>query len=250
MRLYLLVLIALSSSGCLELEQRIRLKKDMSGKVSLNFSADMEPVVYFMAFMQKAMLGGGEGVEVSDHDLKAARKLFLEKQKAGEGKPSKEKLVKTLPPGVTLKKFDVKESGTSMSAKAILAFDHLKKLSSINMSGDVVGGGEKSPLSDLVFEEDAHSFTLSTQYKNPMSGGGVPGLDGGPENMPGKMGAVMKKALNRLSFQMTIESPFTVLEHNATRQNGSSLTWRFDYKTFKKMSADGSGALVRVKYRK
>lgn len=245
---------AVAATGCLEIEQRITLKRNMSGTAKMDFKADMEPAVYMMAYMQKAMMGGGQDPNLTDADLKAARQMFLEQQKQSDKKPSRENIEQELPTGVKLLKFKGKENGTKIAVNALFGFDHIKRLSDVQISGDAMaaagGGGGKSPMSSILFEEDATSFTIRTAYENPMDASSAPGMEQGPENMPGKIGKVMKAAVDKLGFKMVIDSPFKVLEHNATSKRGNTLTWKFDYASFKKLSQSGRGADIRVKYAK
>ncbi|MEO1171591.1 MAG: hypothetical protein AAFX94_06010, partial [Myxococcota bacterium] len=85
-RILAVVAAASLATGCLELEQRITIKRNMSGTAKMNFKADMEPAVYMMAYMQKAMMSGkppaaGADLDLTDSELNAARQMFLEQQK-------------------------------------------------------------------------------------------------------------------------------------------------------------------------
>ncbi|MEO0812475.1 MAG: hypothetical protein AAFY60_06395, partial [Myxococcota bacterium] len=79
----------------------------------------------------------------------------------------------------------------------------------------------------------------------PMGGAG-----GSPEDMPGPMGDVMRKALNAMKFNIVIEAPFKVKEHNATSKRGNKLTWTIDYKRMKAAEKTGDLLDVRVVYLK
>ncbi|MEL6340683.1 MAG: hypothetical protein AAFQ65_12300 [Myxococcota bacterium] len=253
---------ALLMSGCFEVEQKITIKRNMSGTAAMDFKMDMEPMVYMMAFMRKAMAGGGENAEVTPADFKAAKKQFIDgqgedmKTKMGQ---SKKDLIESLPEGVKLERYKAKNGDLNVDVAALLSFDHVKKLSQIDMDtvspGPAAPGGAKAdsgPFGGLNFKEDARTFSFSTKFDNPAAAqGSMGGMgEGGPENLPGKTGQVIRKALDRASFKVSIDAPFKVLEHNATQVRGSTLIWKFDYKAMKALQESGKALEIMARFAK
>ncbi len=253
LRLLLAGALVTFSSACFEVNQTIKLKKNMSGTAAFDFKMDLEPMVYMMAFMEKAMSGGGENPTITEKDLAKARKEFLATQgdEFKDKMGSKEEVASKLPDGVKLKKYKAKTRGTKMSVNALFAFDKVTKLNDVAM-----GENEKeSPMSGLTIEETADTLTISTVLDNPTKNGaggmgGLGGPGGSPEDMPGPMGDMMRNALNKMRFNIVIDAPFQVVEHNATSQRGNRLSWKIDYAAMKAAEESGQPMSVRVVYKK
>lgn len=252
LRLLMAGALVTTTGACFEVNQRIKLERNMSGTAAFDFKMDLEPMVYMMAFMEKAMTGGGENPTISKKDLARARKQFLATQKdeLEDKMGSKQEVASKLPPGVELKKYRTKTRGTKMSVDALLAFDNVTKLNDVQMGED----GKDSPISGLTVTETAETLTISTVLDNPTKAaeaGGMGAAPGGdPEDMPGPMGDVMRKALNKMKFNIVIDAPFEVVEHNATRQRGKQLTWTLDYQAMKAAEASGDPMSIKVVYKK
>lgn len=258
----LLIIVALATglTGCFDVEQKVSLKKDLSGTVAFDVHIDMESMVYMMAFMQKAMTGrpGGadpSAMDVSKAEFEAAKKAFLAKQKD----PGAEAAAKTkarreveagLPKGVKLASFDVKSKGLEADYLVRLAFDDVRKLKEVDigaMAGQAApgsgpaGAGQGSPFAGLEVNKGPGFVELSTKMDNIGAG------QRSPDDLPGNVGQVMKKALGKAEVRYVIETSLPVLEHNATKKRGKTLIWKFDYETMVQASKNGTPVEMRVK---
>ena len=60
----------------------------------------------------------------------------------------------------------------------------------------------------------------------------------------------MEDAFKGLRLAFRIDSPFEVVEHNATRKEGQALLWKYDLKTLSKMTPEQMSKGVRVRFKK
>ena len=122
-------------SACFDVEQAMKLQKDMSGEVGFSMTVNMEPMVLFMLKMQREM--SNQKGEPTAAEIEKAKKEFLAsgKTKTTTSTAQKEQMEKSLPAGVKLLSSSVKEDGLKITAKFNLAFDHVSKLADIQMQG-------------------------------------------------------------------------------------------------------------------
>src|SRR5215471_5676281 len=139
--------VAALLGGCFDVEQSVVLGRDLSGTASFRMTVDLEPMIVFMAGMQHAMTGK-EG-DPTPQEIEEARRSFLEKNKGEdpakrkhEMVEQKEKLARTLPPGVKLLGGDVDDQGTRIVARFQFGFDDVRKLAQIKLPDK---GGEGQP---------------------------------------------------------------------------------------------------------
>ena len=62
-------------TGCFDVEQAMTLQKDLSGKAAFSMTVNMEPMVLFMARMQREM--AGQTGEPTAAEIDKAKKDFL-----------------------------------------------------------------------------------------------------------------------------------------------------------------------------
>ena len=63
---------------------------------------------------------------------------------------------------------------------------------------------------------------------------------------------MVQDAFNKMRVSYRITAPHTIVSHNATRREGNTLIWDYDYAAFEKMEKEKKAdvAQVRVTYRK
>lgn len=243
-------------AGCFDVEQAMTLQKDLSGKAAFSMSVDMEPMMLFMLRMQREM--GGQTGEPTAAEIAKAREEFLASRKTETtGRPpSKEEIEKSLPPGVKLLDSSFKEDGLKIAANFVFGFDHISKLSQIQIAKKAgaegegqPGGGEAfdSPFSELQVKDEGGTLLLATRAMNPVAEqkAQAEGMDLSPE-----MKKMVEDSLKGLRVAYKIEAPFEVLEHNATRQEGRTLIWEYDIASLEKMSPEQAAQGVRVRFKK
>jgi hypothetical protein len=250
-------------TGCFDVEQSLVLQKDLSGKAGFTMTVDMEPMVFFMAQMQHSM-SGKEGTATKE-EIEAARKDFLEKKKTDGDKPNlvedKVKLEKDLPPGIQLLDASMKDDGLKMTVHLLFAFDNVTKLEKIELpdknggkggakDGEAAPGGGSAnpfdqPFSGLTVKDEGKTLLLTSKAVNPAA----EQKDKMPEMKPEEQQQI-DQMFKGLRIAWKIESPFDVVESNATRRDGHTLYWEYDFKTLSKMTPDQLAQGVRVRFKK
>ena len=257
------VLLALVSclvlTGCFDVEQSLKLNKDLSGTAGFRMTVNFEPMVLIMLNMQRQM-AGKEG-EPSPAEIDQAKKEFLASKKEKDAPPSPEaqkaELEKSLPPGVKLLDSGFKDEGFKILAHFTFGFDNLAKLQKIKLPSNKKGDGDQppqpgsknpfdTPFGDLQIAEQGNTLLLTTKPTNPMAEQ--------TEQMGGELTPEMKKqmedAFKGLRVAWKIETPFEVLESNATRHEGHTQIWEYDLTTFEKMTPQQRAEGIRLKLKR
>lgn len=251
------IIVALALAGCFDVSQTVTLNRDLSGKAAVDMTVDMEGMVRVMAEMKKQMTGGAG--PLTDEELEAAKKEFLEEQEAkAEGEDpeaQKAKIEEKLPEGVELVEFDIKKDGLKLVFHAVFSFDHISKLSQIQTEegeGKTIPTGPKNPVAkpfgNLKYVDEGETFLLTNEPPNPADREEPPA--GGPGDNP-EMKKQIEAAMAGTKVSFRIDSPFEVVEHNATRVEGTVLIWEYDYGTLAAASKDGGAAVgIRARFKK
>ena len=250
-----LALSASLTSACFDVEQAIKLKKDLSGEVGFSMTVDMEPMVLFMLKMQREM--SDKKGEPTAAEIEQAKKEFLAsgKMKSTTTEAKKETMEKGLPPGVKLLDASVKEDGLKINARFSFAFDHVSKLAQINLNdkakaGDA-GPGPKnpfdSPFPNLKIKDEGSTLLLTMEATNPAA---EQKEQSAQMNLsPADLKAI-EDAFKNLRVAVKIDAPFDVVEHNATKKQGQTLMWEYDLKTMNKMTPKQLEEGIKVRFKK
>ena len=223
-------------AGCFDVEQSVSLKRDLSGTAGFNMTVDLEPMIAFMASMQHSM--SGKPGDPTPAEIEAARRDFLAKQKTEPGKKQedlaaqKAQLAKSLPPGVELLSASVEDQGTKMTARFQFGFDDVRKLAQIKLpekgsQGKPGSNPYEDPFSQLKVIDEGPTVLVTLGSINPaarlqeQAGQGGMGKDGGNPEMAKAVEAAFKGA----RFAFRLDTPFEVVETNATRRDGRTLYW-------------------------
>lgn len=225
-------------AGCFDVEQSVSLHRDLSGTASFNMTVDLDPMIAFMAGMQRSM--AGKAGDPTPAEIEAARRDFLAKQKSEEpGKKQqdlaaqKAELAKSLPPGVQLLSAAVDDQGTKIVAHFQFGFDDVRKLAQIRLpekggKGQPGANPYEDPFSQLKVVDEGPTLLVTLGSVNPAARlqeqagqAGTAGKDGGNPEMTKMFEAAFKSA----RFAFRLESPFEVVETNATRRDGHTLYW-------------------------
>lgn len=238
LRLALPALI-LGLTGCFDVDQGITLQPDLSGQATLHVVIDMEGGVPMIARMQRQMMGG-QG-EPTAEDLEGARAQMIQQQEQGRRKQEAEfearrqKIVESLPAGVTLGDVSIVHSGLRSTMSVTFAFDHVSKLSQITMPKDEPkgGGGRRraapgaptmeKPFENLVVEETATTVKLSMRPTKVADA-----KDMAPAEAPPGIAEGIREAMAKATYDLTISSPLAVAETNATERADGGVVWRWD----------------------
>jgi len=255
-------ILALFASGCFEVEQSIELKRDLSGTANFKLGVDMEPMIAIMAKVQKEM--GGDKSPLTKAELDAARADFKKNEKRTSTSSTTEEARKEaeggLPPGVKLLDVAVQEKEFGVTTNMKFAFDKLSSLVGVKLASKKKEDGPPDPASKSVIDtpfqgleisETATTITIHTKPQNPAekvkaeTSEQAPKLDPETEKM-------MNDAFKNLRVAWKITAPFQVISSNATRKEGNTLIWEYDFQQFQKMAAakKTDDLEVRVTYKK
>jgi hypothetical protein len=253
------LLVALTGlTGCFDIAETIQLNADLSGTATVSMGVNMEGMILVGAQLKKQMQGG-EG-DLTEEEIAAARKEFLEENK-GESKfdqaefdAKKKALEESLPEGVTLKSINFNDSDPLLiKVEMTFAFDHVSKLAQIELPEDEAQQGPgpsnpiQKPFEGLVVEEEGD--TLVIRIEKPLNPASKPDegeaegeAEGPPAGAmpPGLEGAIEKVMEGGLRVAYRIESPFEVVESNATDVKEGALEWNYDMKALKKLEEEGA----------
>jgi|SRR5438045_4170858 len=258
-----LAAVAVFSLGCFEIEQSIDLKKDMSGTANLKIGIDMEPMVIIMAQVQKEM--SGKKGPLTKEEIAAAKADFKKNAKKSESKGAEDPRKEAeggLPPGVKLLDAKVTEKEFGVVTDMKFGFDKLSSLVGVKLGkkkeGEQGGGDPtKKSVLDSPFEgmevlETANTITIRTKPQNPAdkvkqeTSEQAPKLDPETEKM-------MNDAFKNTRIAWKITAPFEVVSSNATRKEGNTLIWEYDFEKLQKLAASKKGMddlSVKVVYKR
>lgn len=244
-------------TGCFEIEQSIKLEKDLSGTADFHLGVDMEPMVVVMAQFGREM-EGKKGPMSADELAKAKAdfKKSMTRKKSSDKPPTKEELAKELPEGVTVLDFKATEKDFGMATDIKFGFQKLTQLVGVKMpskkeSGDPTDKNViESPFEGLELIEKGDTITIRTKPTNPAEkvneqASEAPKLDPETEKM-------IRDAFGKMRVVYRLTAPFTVVKHNATRKEGNTLIWVYDLARFEEMSKKKNldDLTVMVTYRK
>jgi hypothetical protein len=249
------VLSTLLLAGCFEVEQSIDLKKDLSGTADFHLGVDLEPMIVVMAQFGREM--EGKKGPLTAEELAKAKAEFKKSAKKEEkkGEPSRDEIEKSLPEGVKLLSYGMKEREFGMDTNFKFGFDKLSQLVGVKLPSKGEGDPTKknvidSPFEGLEVSEKGDTLTIRTKPQNPTASvkeqaADAPKLDAATEKM-------VKDAFSKMRVAYRITAPFTIVSHNATRKEGNTLIWEYDMAAFEKMEKskklDDMG--VRVTYKR
>lgn len=241
------------TTACIDMEYGLALERDLSGTASLDLNIDLERMAYVSAKMQK-MFSGAEG-EPTEEEIEAARQRLLEEMEEEEDLTEeglREEIEGDLPEGVELLEVEADDEGLERRVLVRFAFDHVDRLREMNVASDDETGSEAEtggeagaePFGDLEVIDEGETLLVTNAPLNPMAEareqmqGGMPGMEG-----------MIAEAFEGLRVAFSIQAPFEVVEHNATRVDGRTLWWEFDFASLAQEGGEVPDHIM-VRYRK
>ena len=254
-------LFALFGTGCFEVEQSIELKRDLSGTANFKLGVDMEPMVMIMAKVQKEM--SGDKSPLTKAEIAAAKADFKKNEKkstTSEPEDPRKQAEGGLPPGVKLLdvKVDEKEFGVVTNMK--FAFDKISSLVGVKLGTKKEGAAPADPTKKSVLDtpfqgleisETAKTISIHTKPQNPADKVKAEASEQGPK-MDAETEKMMNDAFKNMRVAWKITAPFEVISSNATRREGNTLIWEYDFQKLQKLAAtpkalDDLGVMVTYK---
>ena len=256
----LAALLVVFATGCFEVEQSIELKRDLSGTANFKLGVDMEPMIMIMAKVQKEM--GGDKSPLTKAEIAAAKADFKKKEQKGTDTADdpRKQAEGGLPPGVKLLDVAVAEKEFGVTTTMKFAFDKLSSLVGVKLGKKQEEGGDPtkksimdSPFAGLEVSETAKTISIHTKPQNPADKVKAETSEQGPKLDP-ETEKMMNDAFKNLRVAWKITAPFEVASSNATRKEGNTLIWEYDFPTLQKLAAASPKALddlgVNVTYKK
>jgi len=257
----LAALLVLFGTGCFEVEQSIELKRDLSGTANFKLGVDMEPMVMIMAKVQKEM--SGDKSPLTKAEIAAAKADFKknEKKSTTETEDPRKQAEGGLPPGVKLLDVSVDEKEFGVTTNMKFAFDKLSSLVGVKLGTKKEGGApadptKKSildtPFQGLEISETAKTISIHTKPQNPAEKVKAEASEQAPKLDP-ETEKMMNDAFKNLRVAWKITAPFEVASSNATRKEGNTLIWEYDFEKLQKLAASPKALddlAVRVTYKK
>ena len=234
-RLLALAAAALLLGGCFDVEQSLSLQRDLSGTAGFRMTVDLEPMIALVAGMQHSM--AGKPGEPTAEEIDAARRDFLARKKAEDpGKKQqefaqqKEQLESGLPIGIKLLSATVDEQGTKLSTQLQFAFDDVAKLARIRLPEK--DGQEQAsanpyadPFTTLKVVDEGPTLLVTLGSVDAAARLREQAAAPGKENADPEMPKALEAALKSMRFAFRLDTPFEVVETNATRRDGNTLYW-------------------------
>jgi hypothetical protein len=244
-------------TGCFEIEQNINLKQDLSGTADFHLGIDMEPMVVIMAQFGREMEGKTGPMTAAELAKAKAdfKKSMTTKKSGGDEKLDRAAIEKELPEGVKLLDAAVKERDFGVATDLKFGFDKLSQLVGVKLPQKQGADPTEKNIIDTPFEgleviEKGNTITIRTKAQNPTESvkeqaADAPKLDAATEKM-------VKDAFGKMRVVYRVTAPFTVVSHNATRKEGNTLVWVYDFKRFEEMAKSGKvdDTAVKVTYRR
>jgi len=254
-------LFAFFATGCFEVEQSIELKKDLSGTADFKLGVDMEPMITIMAKVQKEM--SGDKSPLTAADIAAAKADFKknEKKSSTVTEDPRKEVEGGLPPGVKLLGVAVKEKEFGVTTNMRFAFDKLSSLVGVKLGAKKEGEAPADPTKKSVIDtpfqgleisETASTITIHTKPQNPADKVKAEAGEQGPP-MDAETEKMMNDAFKNLRVAWKITAPFEVVSSNATRKEGNTLIWEYDFAKLQKLAASKKALddlAVSVTYKK
>lgn len=232
-------------AACLDIDYGLAINRDLSGTAALDVEIDLERMAYVSAKMQR-MFGGQEG-EPTPEELAVARQELASQMEEDELDEAelRQEIEEDLPAGVRLLGAEHARDGLKRRISLKLAFDHIERLNAVHMGPDEAQMGEESgsrPFGDLEVVDEGSTLLITNAPINP-----VRGSEESVGAMPG-MGELLATAFEGLRVSFSLQSPFQVVEHNASRADSNTLVWEFGPDD---LSSEGeTPGTIRVRYRK
>ena len=229
------LLVAVSTVGCLDLEQSIVVNQDLTGRAGFKMSMNLEPFMKQMIEMIGARAGGPPPPDAIEQ-MKQGMATQL-----GNGIVDVDASKKSLPAGVTLIDATQKLDDMTMVMSFTFAYTDIRKLPEIMLvpTASAAGTARKpiKPFDELEFRDEGANLVIATKTPVPAAAGADPKATASNAgmldslmaelNQPGakEMIGGMMEAMKGMRVAIRIETPLTVVEHNAPAKVGGAMVW-------------------------
>jgi hypothetical protein len=236
------LVLTLLSVGCMQVDYGIVLEDDLSGTTDLDITIDLDRIAYSAALVQAAFEGTGE--PPTEEQVEAARDMILSEMDSDEKfdeADMRAELEEDLPDGMTLRYATQERDELKHTVRLGFAFDHVDRLREFEMRDDdeddhVPGVEHSRPFEGLEIIERGNEVIVRNEPIDPIDD---------MSDSPMVSEQMVDNMMKDLSVTFRLETPFDILEHNATRRDGRTLVWVFDYERLKQDEPAGIYARLR-----
>jgi len=221
--------LAMFAAGCMQVEYGVVLERDLSGTADIDLTVDLDRIARTAASVKSAFEGTGEPTEEQIEEARQEILTELDLEDSFDADSLRAEIEPDLPDGVRLIDVEEKQDGMRRRVYMNFAFDHVDRLRELDARSDRSGlpGADDDgsrPFEGLEIIEKDGEIIVRNEPIDPVDEieGNLFVSDGMIENM-----------LQDLSVTFRLETPFEVLEHNATRREGRTLIWAFDWERLK-----------------
>jgi len=194
------MLLAVSLSGCLKVDQTLTINKDGSGQMEMSYSMQESTIRQMEAMSQMEAAqgeeGSGSGAEQFEFNEEALRKQFAGAEERG----------------IKVESIDSKTESGWRTMHVKLSFKDLSALAGTEMMEDNVFSLKKNAKGNYVLVQKT----------------GEEGAEAGDEAMPPEMMAQMAPMFAGMRIVQRVKVPGKVVSTNATENDGSTASWIFD----------------------
>lgn len=233
--------LTLMAVGCLQVDYGIVLEDDLSGTADLDITIDLERIAYSIAMVQAAF--EGTGAPPTDEQVEAARNKILaemDSEKDFDSDDLRDEIEPDLPDGMTLRYAEEDRDELKQTVRLGFGFDHVDRLREFEMrddDGDYVPGVDDSrPFEGLEIVERGNEVIVRNDPIDPIDD---------MSDSPMVSEKMIDNMMKDLSVTFRLETPFDVVDHNATRKEGRTLIWVFDYERLRQDEPAGIYARLR-----
>lgn len=241
----------LLAAGCLQVEKTIELTPTLSGTALVVLHGNVEPALVYVTQTERQMEGKPLATAA---ELDEVKRQWLDlRGQAGSADDARgqEKLLRqSLPPGLALLESSSKQDRFFACSRARVAFDHLRNLAGLVLTHDP-DDPLRDPFSSFTVSDESGTVVVTGRPLNPMARVlerlAAKKLD---PKTTAAIRAQTKALFKDARVVVRIAAPFTVVEHNATRQDADTLVWEYDFAALDRLASGEATGGIRVRYRR
>lgn len=258
--------------GCWDLEQSVVLRRDLTGEAEFRVGVDKRPLR--LLGLRKKLELEGKGRAPTSEEAAAA---WADESETPRGVPIAERLEKIkselatkLPAGARLIDCSLSDDGKWNRARFHLGFTDLNVLGRAGLfnlepdgGGAPASAGETTPdaataksakslepFRRVRIEDEGSTILVTSEPLRPDFYMDSAFLVKGQTVDNPEWNRLVGESFSAFRIAFRLQAPFEVVESNATRREGDTLFWEYDYETLARRRVGEPIAGIRVRYKK
>ena len=240
-RRFALTGLVMIATGCIQVEYGVVLESDLSGTADIGVVVDLDRIARTTASVKAAFEGTGEPTEEQIEEARREILAELDLDDRFHADSLRAEIEPGLPDGVRLIDVEEQQEGMQRRLRMDFEFDHVDRLRELDARSD------RTELTDADHEGSRPFEGLEIIEKDGeivVRNDPIDPIDE-VEDSPFVSEGMIENMLQDFSVTFRLETPFEVLEHNATRREGRTLIWVFDWE---RLHQDGpTGIFARLR---